>query len=440
MGVSLHQILNIFNTEFYNKFNINAHSALTAPALSMKLFKTHFMPDNSIYQINGIIERNIRESYTGGAVDVYIPHNKNINGPMLIKDNKGKYKVLYYYDVNSLYPTAMAQRPMPIGQPIAFLGNIRQMEPNAYGFFYCKITSPAYLDHPILQRKIKTSEGVRTVAGLGSWTGWISSTEMDNAIKFGYTFEIIKGYQFETGDLFSKFVTTLYSIRQEHPKGHPLNQIAKLMLNSLYGKFGMRKDSTKIEIYAIKNESDRLQFKQLLDNWGTSIKDWVLLDNQVIIIRDVTTDLKDNPESIEGYHGSETNIAIASAITSEARILMSTFKNNPHYTLYYSDTDSCVLDTPLPVELVGTALGQVKLEHVIKKAVFLAPKVYALITEDGKEILKIKGVTPKTILDANINLEDIGNLLLQDSSKDLTQEKWYSSITKGTNGIYIIII
>lgn len=101
MGVSLHQILSIFNTEFYNKFNINAHSALTAPALSMKLFKTHFMPDNSIYQINGIIERNIRESYTGGAVDVYIPHNKNINGPMLVKDNKGKYKVLYYYDMNS---------------------------------------------------------------------------------------------------------------------------------------------------------------------------------------------------------------------------------------------------------------------------------------------------------------------------------------------------
>jgi hypothetical protein len=257
---SLHQILTIFNNEFYNKFKINAHSVLTAPALSMRLFKTHFMPENSIYQIHGLIEQNIRQSYTGGAVDVYIPHNKVSN---LSKNVKGQYKPLYYYDRNSLYPTAMAQRPMPIGQPIAFLGDIRALEPNAYGFFYCKITSPNNLEHPILQRRIKTSEGTRTIAGLGSWEGWICSTEMDNAVKYGYTFEIIKGYQFEVGDLFSKFVHTLYEMRQEYPKGHPLNQIAKLMLNSLYGKFGMKDDSTRIEIYAINSESDKLYFKEL---------------------------------------------------------------------------------------------------------------------------------------------------------------------------------
>ena len=139
--VSLHQILTIFNTEFYNKFKINAHSALTAPSLSMRLFKTHFMPENSIYQINGLVESNIRESYTGGAVDVYIPHNKISSW---LTPNNIDYETLYYYDMNSLYPTAMAQRPMPIGQPIAFLGNIRALEPNAYGFFYCKIISPAY--------------------------------------------------------------------------------------------------------------------------------------------------------------------------------------------------------------------------------------------------------------------------------------------------------
>lgn len=282
----LYEILIIFNSEFYNKFKINAHSVLTAPALSMKLFKTHFMPENSIYQINGLIERNIRESYTGGAVDVYIPHNKqpvftkNIKFPRIIKDENGNYRVvLYYYDMNSLYPTAMAQRPMPIGKPIAFLGDIRALEPNAYGFFYCKITSPNNLEHPILQRRIKTSEGTRTIAGLGSWEGWICSSEMDNAVKFGYTFEIIKGYQFETGDLFSKFVSTLYEMRQEYPKGHPLNQIAKLMLNSLYGKFGMRNESTRVDIYAIKTEADKLHFRELIDIWGTTVKDWIILDN-----------------------------------------------------------------------------------------------------------------------------------------------------------------
>ena len=263
---ALHQILTIFNKEFFNEFKINIHSVLTAPSLSMKLFKTHFMPENTIFQLNGLVESNIRESYTGGAVDVYIPHNK-IGSYMMSKT----HRKLFVYDVNALYPTAMAFKPMPLGQPIAFLGDIRSLEPNAYGFFYCEITSPNNLEHPILQRRIRTSEGFRTIAGLGSWFGWICSTEMDNAMKSGYTFRIIKGYEFETGDLFSNFVTTLYEMRMKYPKGHPLNQIAKLMQNSLYGKFGMRNESTRADIYAINTEADKKMFIELIDIWGVAV-------------------------------------------------------------------------------------------------------------------------------------------------------------------------
>ena len=104
----------------------------------------------------------------------------------------------------------MADTPMPVGKPVAFDGDIRAVEPNAYGFFYCKISTPEYLKHPILQRRIKTVDGVRTIAGLGSWEpGWINSAEMDNAMKF----------------------------------------IAKLLMNSLYGKFGMKLDRKDISIF-----------------------------------------------------------------------------------------------------------------------------------------------------------------------------------------------
>ena len=65
----------------------------------------------------------------------------------------------------------LAGRQLPVGLPTAFEGNIRLVEPDTYGFFYCNITSPASLKHPILHRKIK---GRGTVAGLGSWTGWIT--------------------------------------------------------------------------------------------------------------------------------------------------------------------------------------------------------------------------------------------------------------------------
>jgi hypothetical protein len=124
----------------------------------------------------------------------------------------------------------------------------------------------------------------------------------------------------------------------------------------------------------------------------------------------------------------DTNIAIASAITSYARIHMSQFKNNPLFKLYYSDTDNIVINKPLPPELVGKELGLMKLEHVIKKAVFLAPKVYGLIEDNGNEIIKAKGLTKNTI--KSIKVSDLELLLKKDSSKVFTQEKGYKSLFK----------
>jgi hypothetical protein len=155
---TLHQVLSKYNELIFEKFNIN--KSITGPSLTMRIFQSHFMPKDTIYQLLGQTEFDNRQSYTGGAVDVYIPHN--VNGPVLTKDTRGKYKVLFHYDVNSLYPYVMANKNMPIGKPIVFEGDIRKVESEAYGFFYCKITSPNNLEHPILQRRIKTSQGIRT--------------------------------------------------------------------------------------------------------------------------------------------------------------------------------------------------------------------------------------------------------------------------------------
>lgn len=418
----LYDILITFNELIFNEFQINVHKSLTLPALAMRIYKSNFMPKDSIYQILGTVEKAIRESYTGGAVDVYKPHNQV--GELFSRT----LKKLYYYDVNSLYPTAMALADMPIGKPTSFEGDILKQDTNPFGFFHCKITSPDNMLHPLLQRRIRTSEGLRTIAGLGSWEGWIFSEEMNNAKKYGYQFEILRGYLFERGDLFFQYVTRMYDLRKQYDKSHAMNLIAKLLLNSLYDKFGMKTDITKVEMFDLSTPSGEKEFEELLNIYGEAIHDYVRFDDTVIIVRDSSIELKYD-ESEDMYHGLDINIAIASAITSYARVTMSHFKNNPDYNLYYSDTDSVVIDKELPEEMVGNNLGQLKLEHTIKKAVFLAPKVYGLIDTNGDKIIKVKGISNS--ISNDLEFRDLFGLLYKDSSLEFTQEKWFKKVMEG---------
>jgi hypothetical protein len=62
---------------------------------------------------------------------------------------------------------------------------------------------------------------------------WIHSSEMDNAIKFNYKFKIIKGYQFEKGEVFKDFIETMYALRLEYP---PLLKLRVIPSYELYRK------------------------------------------------------------------------------------------------------------------------------------------------------------------------------------------------------------
>ena len=420
---ALFEILVEFNKLVFNEFSLNVHGVLTLPALAMKIYKTHFMPKDTLYQMLGPVEKDIRESYTGGAVDVYITNN-TFDGNIL--NPKAKAEKLYYYDVNSLYPTVMATMEMPVGKPILFQGDIRSVDPQAFGFFYCKITSPEYLEHPILQRRIKTKDGTRTIAGLGSWEGWIFSGEMDNAMKYGYTFEILQGYKFGKANIFKEYVERLYKLRLEYESGTPINLIAKLLMNSLYGKFGMKTEKTQVACLRKDESNNNEGLQTYIDRNKESIQDILEVGDFTIIVQNGVSMANFSQDT---YHGLDVNIAVASAVTSGARVIMSKVKNNPDYVLYYTDTDSAVLNRPLPAEMVGSALGQFKLEHVIKDAVFLAPKVYAFVATDGTVVKKVKGVAKEHV--ESLNITDFKKLLTLASSKVFEQNKWYKNLFKG---------
>jgi hypothetical protein len=144
-----------FSELIFELFAKNIHHYPTLPSLAFAIFRTNFMENENVPQISGKIGDDIRQGYTGGAVDVYIPkppENVNIN----------------CYDVNSLYPSQMLENLMPIGNPTYFDGDIRKIDLNAFGFFYCRITAPDDIKHPIIQTHVKINNMVRTIAPIGT--------------------------------------------------------------------------------------------------------------------------------------------------------------------------------------------------------------------------------------------------------------------------------
>jgi DNA polymerase type B, organellar and viral len=412
--ISLYNIINIFSDIIFNKFNININKYPTSPSISFSLFRTHYLGKNNIIQLSGKVFNEIKKSYTGGAVDMYIPFNN-------------ENEIIYGYDVNSLYPYVMKNNPMPIGNMNYFEGNIRKFDPNAFGFFCCNIETPNYLEHPILQTHVKTNDGIRTISALGKYQDMLFSPEMDNAMKYGYKFDILWGYTFSKGFIFNKFISDLYNLRLNYPKDHPMNYIAKLFMNSGYGRFGMDDNFSNIEI--ISNDS----FNKYINKYEDNIIDIIDLGCSKLIftnslINEINTAL-DN-----GSENHNINIAIASAITSYARIHMTQFKNNPDYKVFYTDTDSIYTNKPLPDNLVSNKeLGKLKLEFVANKAIFLAPKVYSLFSTNNELKSKVKGLNSNNINKLNIN--DFESLLYKDSVLTLNQDKWYKNLDDATISI-----
>lgn len=96
----------------------------------------------------------------------------------------------------------------------------------------------------------------------------------------------------------------------------------------------------------------------------------------------------------------KSNVAIASAITAYARIEMMKFKTIPGLKVYYTDTDSIFTNMELPINMVGTNIGQMKDElngGWIKEAYFFGVKKYAYIDNNGRVVSVFSGLTRNSL-------------------------------------------
>nr|QWO71389.1 DNA polymerase [Termitomyces sp. T123] len=405
---SLYSVIDKFNLLIFRNHRINAINYPTLSSLAMAIFRSNFFNENSykIPKILGNVYFFIKEGYFGGAVDVYRPQL-----------TEGE---IYRYDVNSLYPYVMSKFDMPVGNPKYFEGDIFNYEKDPFGFFEVEIETTKELKHPILPYKgSKKDFRFRTIAPLGKWKGVYFSEEIKNSKKFGYKFKVLRGYTFERKQIFKEYVEFFYNLKSNSSKADPIYTVSKLLLNSLYGKFGM---SPYKNNHKIINKNEFYKFFDIKDIEILSLID-LKNDNLFITYKKKVSkeDFLDSPN---------VNVAISAAITAYARIHMSKFKNNPNFELYYSDTDSIDINIPLPDMFVGNELGQMKLEHIFQKAVYLAPKVYGGIDTKNNEIIKIKGYK-----NSNVKFTELENLLFKDNKLLLYQEKWYKDLSNSNISI-----
>ena len=169
-------------------------------------------------------------------------------------------------DVSSLYPSSMAFHPYPVGGHSDLSGDqLNEMNRVAKDFTislnefshsyiadrvaelksrdgwpkafiaYVKYVPNQQLAVPVLPRK----ENGLLLWDLISSEGWYNSVDIENAVVMGYEVDVVRGYYWsETSFVFKDVILDLFNIKQEAENNGDvtLRSIAKLLMNSMYGK------------------------------------------------------------------------------------------------------------------------------------------------------------------------------------------------------------
>ena len=344
-----------------SQMNLNK---LTIASNAMEIFKNKFVTNKKLYTNKVEVDDKFRKSYYGGRTEVF---KKVFNS---------KTETLYYYDVNSLYPTVMSGNLFP---EIKYKNFTEDKTLSENGIYNVQITCNDNVNIPVLGNRDITG---KLLFSTGEIEGYYCGAEIIKALSLGYSnLKIREGFIFNCVDLFSNYVKYFYDLRKSNPD---LNIVYKLFLNSLYGKFGQKRT---VDVLEPNNINDIGKIKQ------TELKDALFIADKIYT--------KKNVKNTRGFMHSE----IAAFITSYARLyLYGLFEKAGVENIYYCDTDSIFTTTKLET---SDELGGIKLEDTIIEAYFISPKFYCYKNIEGKEFVKTKGFNYKTF-----TFEDLKNYVL----------------------------
>lgn len=181
-------------------------------------------------------DKDIRQAYRGGFTYVNPKfQNKDIKNGIV-------------FDVNSLYPSVMYDKPLPYGLPLFFNGQYEhdEMYPLFIQNFTCEFkVKKDYI--PTIQLKNNLSYIPNEYITESKEHVNLVLTSVDLELFFEHydvwNIEYINGWKFkQCVGIFKPYIDKWGKVKKEN-KG-AIRQLAKLMLNSLYGKFGTNPDVT----------------------------------------------------------------------------------------------------------------------------------------------------------------------------------------------------
>lgn len=368
----------VLDKYFTNELIMKSGPRFTTASQSVAYLKTTMEEDDLIPSLQEEDDEFVRKSYFGGRTEIY---NMVFDGD--------ENNLLNYYDINSLYPSVMIDNYFgyeKLRKPI------RDFNDDYISFFECDVIVPKDLYIGPLPIYHEVNKSRKTIFPVGKFRGVWSTIELENALSYGVKIDKIhNAVSFHKGKkIFHKAINHLYEKRKASEKNSVDNILTKLIMNSMYGKFGINRHRENIEVFNPKKHGGLVP-EYTLD---TEIGEFNLVKTEKIL------------------ENSFGNVAIASQVTSYARV--------KHYNemmalsnVYNCDTDSYWTTDELET---GDELGEIKLEDRILRACFLLPKTYTMDivkdlekSLDTKTINKMKGF-PKEVMNQFSHEDFISNL------------------------------
>ena len=290
--------------------------------------------------LNEDLDAEIRKAYRGGFTycDERFKGKRQGNGIVL--------------DVNSLYPHIMYTKPIPYGMPEYVQGKVNPTEQRPLTIFRVTFTAKLKPNHiPCIQIKGSSIFGSTEYLKEIEEPTSLMVTNVDwDLYNDHYDIEVYAyegGYRFKAAvGLFKTYIDKWSKIKAESEGGQ--REIAKLHLNSLYGKFASNPNVTGKIPYL---EEDRVRFAQ-----GT-------------------------PDTKEPVY-----TAAGVFITSFARDLTIRAAQESYPVFAYADTDSLHLLTdeiPDGLDVDDRRMGAWAFEYAFMEAHFVRAKVYLERKADG---------------------------------------------------------